>query len=115
MNANDFGVSTADACNTIQIGTSVDNSDNTFPMLGLIDEMKFYGTGLSPSQVQDLYTANAIAPTDGTPVLPTTTAVNIDTAGGTLDMNGNSQAIGSLTGVAGTSVKLGSALLTTGD
>jgi autotransporter-associated beta strand protein len=115
MNATDFGG--ADTGNLVQIGTSVDNNgaDGTFPMTGSIDEMKFYGTNLTASQVHDLFVANAIAPNNIAPILPVTTAVNIDTSGGTLDLNGNFQTIASLTGVAGTSVTLGTATLTTGD
>lgn len=47
-------------------------------------------------------------------VLPTTSAVNITGSTATLDMNGVSQAIGSLAGVSGSSVLLGGATLTTG-
>ncbi len=48
-------------------------------------------------------------------ILPATTAVNLTASGAKLDINGNSQTIASLTGVAGTEVKLGAGTLTTGD
>src|SRR5690606_20819594 len=44
--------------------------------------------------------------------LPSTTAVNITTAGAALDINNNNQTIGSLSGVANSSVLLGSGTLT---
>ncbi len=47
--------------------------------------------------------------------LPTTTALNLTASGATLDTSGNSQTIASLTGVAGSEVKLGSGTLTTGN
>ena len=46
--------------------------------------------------------------------LPSTTAVNITASGATLDLNGINQTIGSLSGVAGSSVLLGSGMLTLG-
>ncbi len=49
-----------------------------------------------------------------TEVLPTNTAVNLTSATAVLDMNSVSQPIGSLAGVAGSSVKLGSGKLTAG-
>jgi autotransporter-associated beta strand protein len=47
--------------------------------------------------------------------LPATTAVSLTASGAKLDANGISQTIASLTGVAGTEVKLGGSTLTTGD
>jgi autotransporter-associated beta strand protein len=120
MNATGF--TTADTGNSIQIGASSDNfvgppvNDGTFPLFGSLDELKFYSGALSPSQVQTLMLTNAAGAFVPTPILPAATAVNIDTAGGTLDINGNTTTIGSLTGIAGTSVTLGSGgILTTGD
>jgi autotransporter-associated beta strand protein len=120
MNATGF--TTGDGGNSIQIGTSSDNfpgpplNDGTFPMFGSLDELKFYSGALSQSQVDTLMRTNAAGAFVPTPILPATTAVNIDTAGATLDLNGNVTTIGSLTGIAGTSVTLGSGgILTTGD
>ncbi|MGD0382826.1 MAG: autotransporter-associated beta strand repeat-containing protein, partial [Thermoguttaceae bacterium] len=47
--------------------------------------------------------------------LPSSTAVSLSASGATLDINANSQTIASLTGVAGTEVKLGGGALTVGD
>jgi autotransporter-associated beta strand protein len=116
MNATGF--TTGDTGNSVQIGTTSDSisGDGTFPMVGSIDELKFYSGALSQSQIQTLMTTNAAGAFVPTPILPAATAVNIDTAGGTLDLNGNVTTIGSLTGIAGTSVTLGSGgILTTGD
>lgn len=46
--------------------------------------------------------------------LPSTTALNLTTSGATLNLNGNSQIVGSLTGATGSVVALGSGSLTTG-
>jgi autotransporter-associated beta strand protein len=45
-------------------------------------------------------------------ILPSATTVNLTASGATLDINANSQTIASLTGVAGTEVKLGGGTLT---
>jgi fibronectin-binding autotransporter adhesin len=47
--------------------------------------------------------------------LPTTTAVSLTASGAMLDVNGSYQTIASLTGVAGSTVTLGGAALTTGN
>ncbi|MFO0821305.1 MAG: autotransporter-associated beta strand repeat-containing protein [Pirellulales bacterium] len=47
--------------------------------------------------------------------LPSTTAVNITSSGAQLDLNDTNQSIGSLSGVAGSSVSLGNATLTIGN
>jgi autotransporter-associated beta strand protein len=47
--------------------------------------------------------------------LPSSTAVSLTASGATLDINANSQTIASLTGVAGTELKLGGGALTVGD
>ncbi len=46
--------------------------------------------------------------------LPATTTLNLTTSGAMLDLNGNTQAVASLTGATGASVALGSGGLTTG-
>ena len=84
-------------------------------MTGSIDELKFFSGALTAAQIQTLMTTNSAGTFTAPAVLPPTTAVNIDTAGGTLDINGNTATIGSLTGIAGTSVTLGGGILTTGD
>ena len=63
-------------------------------------EYQWFGTG-SPSYANN--------------VLPTAYPVNITTAGATLDLNGNNQAISSLSGVAASQVYLEAGALTTGD
>ncbi len=115
MNTSDFAF--ADAGNTVQIGTTTDTfvGDGTFPMLGSIDELKFYSGALNAAQIQTLMTTNSAGVGAAISIIPATTAVNIDTSGASLDLADAPATIGSLTGVAGSSVTLGTATLTTGD
>ena len=48
-------------------------------------------------------------------ILPSTTSVNLSASGATLDISSNSQTIVSLSGVAGSELKLGGGTLTVGD
>jgi autotransporter-associated beta strand protein len=106
----------ADTATLTRLGFNVDSfasSDGNAHFAGLLDEMKFYDTALTASQIQSLFASNAIAG-GGQQYLPTGTAVSIPVSGATLDLNGNNQVIGSLSGVAGSSVALGAGSLTFG-
>jgi fibronectin-binding autotransporter adhesin len=107
----------ADVGNLVQLGFTADTNvaDGSQFLSGELDETKFYNTALTSTQVQSLFNTNGLGLDTVPNVLPAATAVNIDTAGGTLDIGGAKATIGSLTGVSGTSVILGPANLTTGD
>jgi autotransporter-associated beta strand protein len=88
------------------------------PFSGDIAEVLVYGSALTTAQQQQVeayLTAKWLGgPGSGSDLLPTATAVNLTTSGATLDLNGTSQGIGSLAGVAGSKVILGAATLTIG-
>lgn len=116
---NASGFTTTDVSNTVRIGFNADiyyAGDGNVNYFGDLDELQFYGSALTQQQVQELYANNLV--TTGTSVggqlLPASTAVSITASGAALDLNGNDQTIGSLTGVAGSEVLLGSGSLTTG-
>ena len=89
------------------------------PYTGDLGEILVYPTALSAADRQSVeaylrYKWFGIG--TGTPgPLPATTAVNITAAGAGLDLDSNNQTVGSLAGVAGSTVTLGSATLTVGD
>lgn len=92
--------------------TGVDGTQN---FTGSMDELTFWDTGLTAGQVQSLYNTNTVTTGIGSQqYLPLTAAVSMPTSGAALDLNNNSQTIGSLAGVAGTSIALGTGILTTG-
>ncbi len=81
--------------------------------------MRFWNGALSSSILEILHDAGPNADLNslnlgGPGLLPSTTAVNITGSGATLDLNNFSQTVGSLSGVAGSSVLLGSGTLTIG-
>ena len=114
------GFNTADTSTGVRIGFDSDtlpNLDGNVPYVGNLDEVDFYSAALTQQQVQDLFANNTIThstPGTGGQLLPVNTPVNLSASGATLDLNGNNQTIGSLTGVAGTSLLLGAGNLTTG-
>src|ERR1043165_1576546 len=79
---------------------------------GLIDEVNIVNTALTQAQVNALYNSVNAANIPGT--LPPGTAVNLTSATAVLNITGSPQTIGSLTGVANSSVVLGAAALTVG-
>ncbi len=85
------------------IGGSPDTGDGTAHFNGLIDEVYMFNRGLSSAEVQALYNNN----NNLNPVLPTNTPVMLAVATSTLNLNDVSQTIGSLNGVAGSSVLIG--------
>ncbi len=93
-------------------------SDNTAN--ASYDEVRFWNGPINSTILEILQDAGPDADLNSLNIglaggeLPTTTAVNITGSGATLDLNGICQTIGSLSGVAGSSVLLGSGVLTTG-
>ena len=71
-------------------GNGPGEADGQVGLNGLIDEVYVYNRALSQAEVQSLYGNN------NSQVLPTTTAVTL--SGGTLDVGGLAQTIGTLTG-----------------
>ena len=116
---NDTAFTTQDTSTGIKIGFTTDpfSGDGTANYQGDLDEVQIYNAALTQTQIQDLYANNVIThstPGAGGQLLPTGTDVNLSVSGATLDLNGNNQTIGSLTGVTGTSTLLEAGNLTTG-
>jgi autotransporter-associated beta strand protein len=83
------------------------------------NEVRFWDGALSASILEVLHdvgpTADITSLNLSTPgALPTNTAVNITAVGATLDLNNLNQTIGSLSGVPGSAVVLGTGVLTSG-
>ncbi len=83
------------------------------------NEVRLWNLALSSTALEVLHDAGPDANLDSLNLgiagsLPSTTGVNITASGATLDINNLSQTIGSLSGVAGSSVLLGSGTLTIG-
>jgi autotransporter-associated beta strand protein len=96
----------ADVGSVVRLGVSTNtvSSDGTVNFNGLMDDVQFYRQALSADQITALYQGLSAGP------LPSTTNVSI-AGGATLDVNGNSQQIASLSGSPGSSVTLGTGLL----
>ncbi|HYO09378.1 MAG TPA: family 16 glycosylhydrolase [Tepidisphaeraceae bacterium] len=105
-----------DTATFTRLGFNIDNAggDGARHFNGDLDEIKFFNDALTAKQVQDLFAGNAILNPAAGPILPASTVVSITASGAKLDLNGNSQAIASLSGVAGSLITLGSGTLTTG-
>jgi fibronectin-binding autotransporter adhesin len=74
-----------------------------------IDDVSIFSQALTPTQVQQLYSPSSLG-------LPSGTAVNLTASGAVLDLTeAVDQTIGSLAGVAGSSVTLGANTLIAGD
>jgi fibronectin-binding autotransporter adhesin len=118
--ATQTGFNTTDTSTGVRIGFDSDTLptlDGNVSYVGNLDELGFYSAALTQQQVQDLFSSNTIThttPAGGGQLLPTNTPVNLAVTGATLDLNGNNQIIGSLTGVVGSLVTLGAGNLTTG-
>jgi len=97
-----------DVGSIIRLGytTNTVAGDGTVHFNGFLDDVQFYNQALSSTQVASLYQGNSVTGT-----LPSSTNVTI-ASGATLDLNGATQQIGSLTGGAASSVVLGSGRLT---
>ena len=88
------------------------------PFCGDIAEVLVYGRALSVTERQQVESYLALkwlgGPGPCNDLLPAATAVNLTADGATLDLNGTSQGVASLAGVAGSRVLLGAATLTVG-
>jgi autotransporter-associated beta strand protein len=111
------GFSNADVGSMIQLGYTTDTvtADGSVNMVGNMDDINLFSGSLTAAQVSSLYSTNTVGLLTPTQVLPTTTALNLNTSGGSLDLDGNQQTVASLTGVAGTQVILGGGILIVGD
>jgi autotransporter-associated beta strand protein len=106
----------ADVSNFVRLGYNTDtlsSLDGNAHLQGDLDEMKFFNVSLTAQQIQQLYSANAIA-NSSQQYLPTNASVSLSGATAVFDLNNNDQTIGALTGVSGSVVNLGAGVLTTG-
>jgi autotransporter-associated beta strand protein len=109
------GMALNDVSDTTLIGYDVDtltNLDGNSNYAGNLDELNFYNTALSAAQIGQLYTSHTV--TIASQYIPSNSPVNITVSGASLDLNGTNQTVGSLAGVAGSTVTLGAGNLTTG-
>ena len=115
---NETGADGIDTSTFTRLGFNIDtfaNVDGTTNYAGAIDELKFFNLALTATQISQLFATNTITTANaGGQFLPAATAVNITASGAVLDLNGVNQTIGSLAGVAGSSVTLGAGILTLG-
>jgi autotransporter-associated beta strand protein len=109
------GFTTADTSTFVRLGYNTDTvaTDGAANFSGDLDEIKFFSIALNGTQVLGLFNNNVV-PGGGSQYLPTATPVTLGASGATLDLSDNNQVIGSLTGVAGSNVLLGTGNLTTG-
>ncbi|HEY7089193.1 MAG TPA: glycosyl hydrolase [Tepidisphaeraceae bacterium] len=87
------------------ISTNTVAADGTVNYNGLLDSVQVYNQALSPTQVAALYQGSSNG------FLPAATDVTV-ASGATLDVNGTTQQIASLSGPAGSAVALGAGQLT---
>ncbi len=104
LSAGNAGFGNADVGTVVRLGVSTNTfaGDGTLNFSGQLDSVQVYNTALSATQVSALAQGRTLSP------LPSTTDVTIS-GSGTLDANGVTQTIGSLSGPTGAIVRLGSA------
>jgi autotransporter-associated beta strand protein len=105
-----------DTATLTRIGFNVDtltNLDGNGNYAGNLSDLSFYSAALNSTQVTQLFNTNVVGAVN-LQYLPATTPVNITSSGAALNINGQIQSIGSLSGVAGSQVLLGSGLLNIG-
>ena len=109
LSAGNAGFANADVGSVVRLGATTNSvaSDGTANFNGRLDEVAIYNQALSPAQVATLYAGRTVMP------LPAATDVTV-AAGATLDVNGQTATAASLTGPAGSAVKLGAGQLTVG-
>jgi autotransporter-associated beta strand protein len=102
LSAGNRGFSVPDFGSVVRLGVSTNTvaADGTVNFNGLLDNVQFHNQALSPAQIAASYQGRNLGP------LPSTTNVTI-AGGATLDVNGMTQQIGSLTGSPGSAVTLG--------
>ncbi len=116
------GIGTAaDVGNQVQLGYTADSNPNDGSQFlqGSLDDINFFSGALTATQIQNLMASNSISaggnPNSGVNTLLPTTTVSIPVAGGSLDVDGSTQTIASLSGVAGSTVTLGGGQFTVGN
>ena len=110
------GYDNADTSTLVRLGYNTDtlaNLDGNLHLAGDLDQVEFYNGSLNAAQIGTLFNTDTIAG-GSQQYLPTNTALNLAASGAGIDLNDNSQVIGSLKGVGGTNVLLGQGILTTG-
>jgi autotransporter-associated beta strand protein len=107
LSAGNSSFGNADIGSVVRLGVSTNTvpSDGTINFNGLLDNVQFYNQALTASQVSSLYQGSR-----NFGLLPDATNVTI-AGGATLDLNGATQQIGSLSGVTGSAVTLGNGRL----
>ena len=102
-----------EAAGVVTFGTTTDAvaSDGTVNFTGLLDEIQIYNRPLTAAQVHGLFVSNSPNSAATTSVLPSGTPVSLASTA-TLDLNGNNQTIGAMTGSLGSFVTLGAGTLT---
>jgi autotransporter-associated beta strand protein len=101
LSAGNSGFANFDYSSMVRLGAATNPGDGAVNFNGLLDSVQFYNQALSGPQIASLYAGSSVAGS-----LPTTTNVTI-ASGATLDVNGTTQTIASLSGVAGSNVTLG--------
>jgi autotransporter-associated beta strand protein len=110
------GYDNADTSTNVRLGYNTDtlaNLDGNVHLAGDLDQVEFFNGALNAAQIGTLFNTDTVSG-GGQQYLPTNTALNLAVSGAGLDLNDNSQVIGSLKGVGGTTVALGQGVLMTG-
>jgi autotransporter-associated beta strand protein len=105
LSAGNSGFVNFDYSSVVRLGAATNPGDGAVNFNGLLDSVQFYNQALSGPQITSLYQGTSVVGS-----LPATTNVTI-ASGATLDVNGTTQTIASLSGVAGSSVTLGAGRL----
>lgn len=102
LSSGNGGFATADVGSVVRLGVSTNTvpADGSIHYNGLLDSVQFHRQALSPEQVAALFQGRSAGP------LPTTTNVSIASSA-TLDVNGVTQQVATLSGPVGASVSLG--------
>jgi fibronectin-binding autotransporter adhesin len=111
------GFTLADVSSEVQLGFSTDTfaGDGALNLNGALDEVNFFNSALSATEIASLMADKTIVGGGAIPqFLPATSAVNLTASGTTFDLNGQSQLIGSLAGVSGSALLIGGATATLG-
>jgi fibronectin-binding autotransporter adhesin len=112
------GASGTDVSTLTRIGINIDTffaGDGNVDFNGNMDDLNFYNVALNATQIGELYSSNTVTTVGGGgQFVPENTPVSITASGATFNLNNQNQTIGSLAGVAGSFVSLGTGNLTTG-
>jgi fibronectin-binding autotransporter adhesin len=117
-NLNVTGAYGNDLSSLTRIGINIDTffaGDGNVDFAGSMDDLNFYNVALDPTQIGELYSSNTVTSAGGgEQIVPENTPVSVTASGAIFNLNGQNQTIGSLAGIAGSSVTLGGGYLTTG-